>query len=505
MEKPDINLLSEDRRDKKHHKKSKYSIKRIIVSIIIFTVIVLTVFSSSILFSDESLIKNLAKLNLFQQVGRLIGSQEKTLRGEADDRINILLLGIGGKSHEGGTLADTIILASYKPSTKQVAMVSLPRDLSIPTERYGWIKVNAIHAYAESNEEGEGGEAMVTALSDLLETPIHYYAVVDFTGFEKVIDEFGGVDIEVARDLIDYKYPVKGKEYIYPLENRYETLRIEAGLQHMDGSLALKYARSRHGIGIEGSDFARSDRQQRVISAVKGKILTVSTLFNPKRLNSLLKAYNEHIVTDMEIWEMIKLAGQSKSIDTANIINKTFSDAPGDLLYADMINGAYVLLPHSEDYTDIKNLWQYIFYTQEPVVTDEPEAGVIDIGPDGTEVEPNDIPSNDGEPALIVKPSLPSTTDYRKEGATIEVQNGTWTSGLAGKEKTVLEDLGFKVVAATNAYSHDHVKNLIYKLSSDDLVATAKQLSVLYNTGIIEVIPDTVESSADFVVVLGTE
>ena len=83
---------------------------------------------------------------------------------------------------------------------------------------------------------------------------------------EKLIDEFGGVTIDVERDLVDPEFPIRGKEYVFPIENRYEILRINAGVQHMDGELALKYARSRHALGIEGSDFARSKRQQKILA-----------------------------------------------------------------------------------------------------------------------------------------------------------------------------------------------------------------------------------------------
>ncbi|HLD28176.1 MAG TPA: LCP family protein [Patescibacteria group bacterium] len=486
MPKIEVDFLPNNK--KKHPKPHRF--KRLIASLIIILIVILAVFSSSVVFSDESLIRNLAKFNIFEQFGRLIRAGDRQLTGEIEDRINILIIGMGGKNHEGGTLADTIILASFKPSTQQVAMMSIPRDLSIPTDAYSWMKINAVHAYAEIKDRGNGGKTLSSELSKILDDNINYYATVDFDGFQRIIDEFGGVDIEVERDLIDYSYPIRGKEYVFPLENRFETLNIKAGMQHMDGELALKYARSRHALGVEGSDFARARRQQKIIAALKEKIFSVKTFFSPKKINSLLSAYNDHIITNLEIWEMMRLAQIGQDIDISKIISQTISDAPNGLLYATSYNGAYVLVPIGENFDQIKYVWQHIFDLS---------------GDDALASQRVESPTDTSKPeeTLPVTPEPAKERTFQDESADIEIQNGTWTAGWAGQEQDRLTDLGFIVSNATNADSHNYNKTVVYDLSGGAYPMTASELAKIYTTEIADDAPLTIDSSADFVIILG--
>jgi len=486
--------------------KRKYKFKKIIASVIIVIVICLAVFSSSIVFSDENLVRNLAKLNLLQQMGRLIGAGSKDLIGENNDRINILLIGMGGQGHEGGTLADTIILGSFKPSTDQVAMMSIPRDLSVKTSNYNWIKINAINAYAERDEAGSGGVEMTRALSELLADDINYYVTVDFSGFERLIDEFGGVDIYVERDLVDSQYPIRGKENVFPIENRYEVLNIKKGQQHMDGALALKYARSRHAYGLEGSDFARSKRQQKILSALKEKVFSIDTIFNPKKINSLLTAYNEHIYTNLEIWQILKLTQMTKNVDTTKIINQTLSDAPGGLVHAQIVNTAYILIPNDGNFSAIKELWKNIFYTDGIEIVNKSEGAPIDVKADNQPTTATDI-TLDISPEKEVTNALPlaPATDYKKEGATIEIRNGTWTNGYASQQQLVLEKKGLDVIATGNADNHEYTLTVIYDLSKGQNPATAIELAKIYGVSMTTTVPVSISSTANFLIILGTK
>ncbi|MDO8668900.1 MAG: LCP family protein [Candidatus Buchananbacteria bacterium] len=519
MRKVKVNLLSDDNEENiktaetekialannRYRPKRKYNLKKIIASVIIVIVICLAVFSSSIVFSDENLIKNLAKLNLLQQMGRLIGAGSKDLIGEDEDRISVLLIGMGGSGHEGGTLADTIILGSFKPSTNQVAMLSIPRDLSVKTANYDWTKINAINAYAEKKEEGSGGREMASVLNDLVDTNIKYYVTVDFSGFERLIDEFGGVDVYVERDLIDMEYPIRGKEDIFPIENRYETLNIKKGQQHMDGATALKYARSRHALGIEGSDFARSKRQQNILSALKDKVFHFDTILNPKKLNSLLTAYNEHISTNLEIWQLLKLAQMAKDIDTSKIINHTLSDASGGLVHSQIINGAYVLIPNDGNFEAIKKLWQNIFYT---TGTEIKTVGSTTVYQSTNQLASTSATTTDNQvETKKTDNTLPKTltADYKTEGATIEIRNGTWITGYASKQQSELETKGFDVTSAGNADNHDYAKTLIYDFSKGKNPGTTLELAKIYGTSVITSIPVSLSSSANFLIILGQD
>ena len=200
-------------------------------------------------------------LGFLGQIKQFAENRNKTLEGEKDDRINILIMGMGGKYHEGSYLTDTIMIASIKPSTKQVSLVSLPRDLQVEIPGYGWRKINNANAFGEINNEGYGAELARQVVEKSFDMDIHYYIRIDFTGFEEIVDSLNGIDVMVDSAFTDYQYPTEDKKY--------QIVSFRAGPQTMYGEEALKYARSRHsGMNGEGSDFARSKRQQKNINGL---------------------------------------------------------------------------------------------------------------------------------------------------------------------------------------------------------------------------------------------
>ncbi len=123
--------------------------KKFLALFLIVLIVGLIILASTMAFTGENFAKGLSNLNLIGQVGNLITAGDRPVKGEDADRINFLLTGIGGLDHEAGTLTDTMIMVSIKPSTKQVAMISIPRDLYVKIPSIGWGKVNAVNAYAE--------------------------------------------------------------------------------------------------------------------------------------------------------------------------------------------------------------------------------------------------------------------------------------------------------------------------------------------------------------------
>ena len=101
-------------------------------------------------------LESLAEVPIIGQMSHLIRSPDRLLGGEAEDRINILLLGVGGEGHEGPQLTDTIMFGSYQPSSAKVGLLSIPRDLSVPMGNYGWRKINAANAYGEAEASARG-------------------------------------------------------------------------------------------------------------------------------------------------------------------------------------------------------------------------------------------------------------------------------------------------------------------------------------------------------------
>jgi polyisoprenyl-teichoic acid--peptidoglycan teichoic acid transferase len=420
-------------------KNKKGLLHKLLVFFMIFIFTGGLVFSSQILTSDQEKTSGswFSRLPIINQIKHLAESADRELKGEKSDRINILLLGMGGKNHDGGYLTDTIILASIQPSTGKVAMISIPRDLAVPIENMGWRKINHVNAYAEMENKGTGGLAISQAVSDILDIPIDYYVRVDFQGFIDIIDELGGVDVQVENTLNDYKYPVRGRENAEDFYSRYEHLHVEKGLRHMDGDLALKFARSRHAYGVEGSDFARARRQQLIIQAVKDKALQKGNIFKPAMIGNIIGELQEHVHTNLKIWEIIKLWDMVKNLEKDNVYSHVLDNAPNGLLINNISDqGAYILVPRSGDFSEIRYFVNNIF-------SDAPQ----------------------GTRQNIVQ-----------EKATIEVRNGTWINGLASKVSVDLEKYGFTIIRIGNSSRQNFQKSVIYDLTYGEKSKSLSQL-----------------------------
>jgi anionic cell wall polymer biosynthesis LytR-Cps2A-Psr (LCP) family protein len=175
---------------------------------------------------------------------------------------------------------------------------------------------------------------------------VDYSIVIDFSGFQKIVDALGGIEIDVPESIVDTQYPT-----IY---DSYETFRISRGLQVLDGKTALKYARSRHST----NDFSRSVRQQLVIRAIRERVLSLGYLTNTTKISDTYDIVSEHIDTDLSIDQMINLALHAKDIPPASIrtvgIHGECTSASvcraGGYLYTpsrDMFGGASILLPEN--------------------------------------------------------------------------------------------------------------------------------------------------------------
>ncbi len=295
------------------------------------------------------------RVGFFQQLTHLITQNDERLQGEADDRVNVLLLGIGGPGHDGPYLTDTMIVMSYRPSTKQVAMISIPRDLVVDIPGYDFRKINNVLSIGRDNKYPGGGEALtVKVVSNLLDLPIQYYARVDFNGFADVIDQVNGVTVNVESSFYDPLYPDNNYGY--------NPISFKAGEQTMDGATALKFARSRHGTNGEGSDFARAARQQKIIFALKEKLLSFGTLSNPLKISDILQSLGTHSQTNMEVWEIVRLAKLAGELKTNQIINRVIDSSPeGLLINATGLGGAFILVPRDDTYGDLRFFAKNIF------------------------------------------------------------------------------------------------------------------------------------------------
>lgn len=323
---------------------------------------------------------------------------------EQRNTYNVLLLGYGGGKHEGTYLTDTIMLLNIDLKQKKAIIISIPRDIWVkiptkdPKEDFHY-KINAVYQMGLFPKEFPGVDTTFTkdgnttglikqVVTQMTGIPIDAYVSVDFDGFTSAIDILGGLDITVDRSFSDYEYPLEGKEnelcgkeedfkkiekFLTPgfdeeekkklfeekpeLEKffkditedpviafpcRYETLKFEKGLTHMDGKTALKYARSRHSLD-DGGDFNRAVRQQKVLEAIKEKTLNLGVI---TKIFPLMDDLENYIETDMPQNDIQRFLPQITNIDDYTQIHFVITE-PEYVKSSYSEYGQYILIPNN--------------------------------------------------------------------------------------------------------------------------------------------------------------
>lgn len=472
----------------KYNKKKKTALY-----IVVFLIIIFLSLTIKIIFSHDGGLDS--DTSFWGQIKGLILSGNKTLDGADQDRINILLLGQGGIGHDGPYLTDTIILASIKPSTKQVAMISIPRDLVMPIPGYGWRRINYANAAGEEKNPGHGADLAIETISKTFDLPIQYYVRIDFAAFTGFIDDLGGVKVYIDNSFTDNLYPTDNYQY--------KTISFNKGWQVMDGETALEFARSRHGNKGEGSDFARGVRQQKIILAAKDKLLSFQTLSNPWQIKTMLEKFNSHVTTNLSVSEIVQLAKITHGVDANAIIDKSLDgkyleDVVGD-------DGAFLLQPPGGNFTAIREMVSNIFDTATNTLTNSNTNGTNDqnslLNTKASTNANSDLNSNHPtkeEVKTVTKPTTP------EQNPTIRILNGTFVSGLASKTGAEISALGFNRVATGNAPFRDYTETTIYNLTPDKTDEAIKIIAKKLDAIVATIIPAWAKNySDDLIVVLG--
>ena len=243
------------------------------------------------------------------------------------ERLNILLIGSDERPGEGTYNTDTLIVVSIEPTTGQVAMFSLPRDsVGVPLppgplrnafgSTYG-SKINSFFTAVRGRPDlvpgtsrTRGYNGLKAILGELYGLDIKYFVEVNFEGFRQVVDAVGGVTINVQVPVVDDRFPAD--------TGRHARIYIPSGIQHMNGTQALVYARSRYG----SDDFDRASRQQRVLTSLREQADVANLI---PRIPELLAAVKNTVRTDVPRAELAKLAGLADTIDTKNIRSYVFA------------------------------------------------------------------------------------------------------------------------------------------------------------------------------------
>lgn len=342
-------------------------IKRILVRILFWIrshllSIFLVFLSFFLIFSFLKIRNILVRHQLVPQNVLTFFSSPENILDSTGGRTNFLLLGIRGENpSEVSDLTDTIILASYSHQQHQLTLLSIPRDLWVNSLK---TKINAVYHYGQQRQPQVGFQLSNAAVLETIGLPIHYNLVIDFQAFTDIINLLKGIEIDVPHAFIDDQFPIPGKENIYPIYERYQTIEFQVGPQTMDGTTALNYIRSRHAEGDEGTDIARGRRQQLIIKAIQQKILTTDFLLNQQDRDTFFQIIQTHTLTNItsDLYpSLTRLVFDSRShpINSINLSYEpdengiTFLDVPPSYLYQDQ----WVLVAHDNNWKAFK---QYI-------------------------------------------------------------------------------------------------------------------------------------------------
>lgn len=250
----------------------------------------------------------------------------------------ILILGEAGPGNAAPELTDTIMLLYIDSlaSPPTVKLISIPRDLYVSLSGLGTTKINAV--WVSASDETRPLIESITGLK------ISNIVVFNLETVKKVVNEIGGVSINVGQDIYDPRFPAG--------PGKYETYEIKAGSRYLNGEEAIKFIRTR---ASAGGDFNRIGRQQELFKAIKGKVASLNPLWNFQTLWSVFTIVREGLTTDLtledarDLWQI----GKNVPFDTIEVMS---IDVPTGLVEPQTINSAYVLIPTAgfDNYSKIR-------------------------------------------------------------------------------------------------------------------------------------------------------
>ena len=226
-------------------------------------------------------------------------------------RITILIIGLDFRDYmanQGAPRSDTMILLTIDPLTKTAGMLSIPRDMWVNIPGFGYSRINTAYSSGEGNKlPGGGPELARKTVEQFIGVPIQYYAQVDFNTFVEFIDLIGGIDIHNSENL-----------RLDPVGTGTDKIKLTCcGMRHLGGEATLAYARYRKG---DDGDFGRAQRQQKVILAIRDKVLSPENF--PVLLGKAQQFYDEFsagIKTNMPFDTAIQLGVLARDIPVESI------------------------------------------------------------------------------------------------------------------------------------------------------------------------------------------
>jgi len=326
---------------------------------------------------------------------------------DGSSRVTILVMGLDERDWAEGTdvpRTDTMILFTIDPLTKSAGMMSIPRDLWVTIPGMENNKINTAYRWGEIYKLPDGPTLAMKTVEGVIGVPIQYYALLDFNSFVKFIDELGGLDMHIKEEIdVDPIGPGN-------------TIKLEPGVQTLDGATVLAYARNRK---AGDGDFSRSSRQQEVIMAVRYQVLTLNML--PTLVSKAPALYNEvasGIRTNLTLEQVVKLAWLASQVKDGSIKQGVF-DPHRDVQYAS-------------------------------VDTPDGRQDVLIPNPDQIRILRDEVFATGGSAGAVASAEDP-TQLMKTEAAKVLIRNGTSTAGLAAKTSELLRGQGVNITGEDNA------------------------------------------------------
>jgi LCP family protein required for cell wall assembly len=355
-------------------------------------------------------------------------------------------MGVDSGRNLASQQTDVIIVVAINRATKQVSMLSIPRDLWVYIPSYGWSRINTAHRRGFAMGYPGGGPGLLSRTIEIhFGIPIDHWARFDLEGFARVVDALGGVEMTVACPInLRYLPPRSGSK-------DQEEQILEPGVYHMDGATALRYIRTRRG----SSDFARAYRQHQFLKAMWDQ--TKSPDIIPK-IPELWSALSDSFKTDLSLGDVLSLAPVALDLEPQRIRSR------------------YIGSTHTIGWTTAEG-WQVLLPNYEKIQQ------VV---------------------ASLYAPPYASDDQASQEGSRIQVRNGTYRHQLAKVAADQLRWHGLKVVDTGLADSPDYARTRIVVFN--DKPKTIELLARELGVKPAEIIhqPDP-SQPADIMVILGED
>lgn len=384
------------------------------------------------------------------------------LSAEGSGRVNVLLMGRGGGSHDGPDLTDTMMIASIDPVDKNITLISIPRDLWVEVPGHGSMKINAVWETGEFTAEGKvapgstdpsviasGYNLVDSTINDVTGIKIDYNVLVNFQAFQQAVDLIGGVTVNVPSTLYD---PTMA------WMNHGNPVLAKAGIQNFDGLQALVYVRSRE----TTTDFARGQRQRAVLVAIKQKVESIGIVSDSLKLTGLLNSFGNNVATDLGLSDAMKMYDTIKNISADNIKSVGLTDAGSSFIKTGAMNGQSIDLP-------IAGLYNY------------------------------------SQIRAYVKSILPDPY-ITKENARILVLNGTNNPDILNSTVSELKSFGYNIVGTGNTIQKNYAATTLINVGTINEPYTEHYLVNRLNATILKDLPEPINSTTNnpnFVIILG--